>query len=106
MKIRKENLKLALEEYIDETFNGFDFNITNVTNKIISKLSINKYIHTIADMLKDNEGLIDIDELENAIMPEIKRLGVIEIPGIGTKYRLREDDFHILFNKIKEKANG
>ena len=106
MKIRKENLKSALEEYIDETFNGFDFNITNVTNKIISKLAVNKYIHTIADMLKDNEGLIDIDELENAIMPEIKRLGVIEIPGIGTKYRLREDDFHILFNKIKEKANG
>lgn len=106
MKIRKENLKSALEEYVDETFNGFDFNIANVTNKIISKLAINKYIHTIADMLKDDEGLIDVDELENTIMPEIKRLGVIEIPGVGAKYRLREDDFHILFNKIKEKANG
>lgn len=106
MKIRKDMLKTALEEYVDETFNNFDFNITNVTNKIISKLAINKYIHTIADMLKDEDGMINVDELEATIMPEIRRLGLIEIPGIGTKYRLREDDFVILFNKIKEKANG
>lgn len=106
MKIRKDMLKAALEEYVDETFNNFDFNITNVTNKIISKLAINKYIHTIADMLKDEDGMINVDELEATIMPEIRRLGLIEIPGIGTKYRLREDDFVILFNKIKEKANG
>ncbi|MBR3490250.1 MAG: hypothetical protein IKH36_02045 [Bacilli bacterium] len=106
MKIRKDMLKSALDEYTDELFNNFDFNITNITNKVISKLTINKYIDSIADMLKDNEGLIDIDMLESTIMPEIKRLGVIEIPAIGTKYRFREDDFIILFNKIKEKANG
>lgn len=106
MKIRKDMLKSALDEYTDELFNNFDFNITNITNKVISKLAINKYIDSIADMLKDNEGLIDVDMLETTIMPEIKRLGVIEIPAIGTKYRFREDDFIILFNKIKEKANG
>ena len=106
MKIRKDMLKSALDEYTDELFNNFDFNITNITNKVISKLAINKYMDSIADMLKDNEGLIDIDMLETTIMPEIKRLGVIEIPAIGTKYRFREDDFIILFNKIKEKANG
>lgn len=106
MKIRKDMLKSALDEYTDELFNNFDFNITNITNKVISKLAINKYMDSIADMLKDNEGLIDVDMLETTIMPEIKRLGVIEIPAIGTKYRFREDDFIILFNKIKEKANG
>ena len=106
MKIRKEMLKSALEEYVDETFNNFDFNITNVTNKLISKLAINKYIHTIADMLKDEDGMINVDELEATIMPEIKRLGIIEIPGLGTKYRLREEDFIVLFNKIKEKSNA
>lgn len=106
MKIRKEMLKSALEEYTDELFNQFDFNITNITNKIISKLAINKYMDSIADMLKDSEGFINVDDLENTIMPEIKRLGIIEIPGIGTKYRFKEDDFIILFNKIKEKANG
>lgn len=106
MKIRKELLKSALEDYTDELFNQFDFNITNITNKIISKLAINKYMDSIVDMLKDNEGLINIDDLENTIMPEVRRLGIIEIPGIGTKYRFKEDDFIILFNKIKEKANG
>lgn len=106
MKIRKDMLKSALDEYTDELFNNFDFNITNITNKVISKLAINKYMDSIADMLKDNEGFIDVDMLETTIMPEIKRLGVIEIPAIGTKYRFREDDFIILFNKIKEKANG
>lgn len=106
MKIRKELLKSALEDYTDELFNQFDFNITNITNKIISKLAINRYMDSIADMLKDADGLINIDELENTIMPEVRRLGIIEIPGIGTKYRFKEDDFIILFNKIKEKANG
>ena len=106
MKIRKELLKSALEDYTDELFNQFDFNITNITNKIISKLAINKYMDSIADMLKDNEDLINVDDLENTIMPEVRRLGIIEIPGIGTKYRFKEDDFIILFNKIKEKANG
>ena len=57
-------------------------------------------------MLKDSDGLIDIDLLESTIMPEVRRLGLIEIPAIGTKYRFKEDDFIILFNKIKEKANG
>lgn len=106
MKIRKEMLKSALDEYTDELFNNFDFNITNITNKVIIKLAINKYIDSIADMLKDSDGLIDIDMLESTIMPEVKRLGLIEIPAIGTKYRFKEDDFIILFNKIKEKANG
>ena len=61
MKIRKEMLKSALDEYTDEVFNNFDFNITNIVNKVISKLAINKYMDTIADMLKDSDGLIDID---------------------------------------------
>ena len=106
MKIRKEMLKSALEEYVDEIFNTFDFNITNITNKVISKLAINKYIGTIGDMLKDDEGFINVDELEATVMPEIRRLGIVEIPAIGTKYRLREDDFNILFNKIKEQTNA
>ena len=50
MKIRKEMLKSALDEYTDELFNNFDFNITNITNKVISKLAINKYMDSIADV--------------------------------------------------------
>lgn len=106
MKIRKEMLKSALEQYTDELFNNFEFNITNITNKIISKLAINRYMDSIANMLVDENGLINVDELESTIMPEVRRLGIIEIPGIGTKYRFKEDDFIILFNKIKENANA
>ena len=106
MKIRKEMLKSALEQYTDEVFNNFEFNITNITNKIISKLAINRYMDSIANMLVDDQGMINVDELEAIIMPEVRRLGIIEIPAIGTKYRFKEDDFIILFNKIKENANA
>lgn len=106
MKIRKEMLKSALEQYTDEVFNNFEFNITNITNKIISKLAINRYMDSIANMLVDDQGMINVDELEATIMPEVRRLGIIEIPAIGTKYRFKEDDFIILFNKIKENANA
>lgn len=105
MKIRPDMLNIAISEYIDEVFNSFQFNTINVINKIGAKFKAQQMIAPIVQMLGDENGLIDIVKLEEYAMPELKKLGSIEVPAMGTKYTFKESDFINFFNKLKEKSN-
>lgn len=105
MKIRPDMLNLAISEYIDEVFNNFQFNTINVINKIGAKFKAQQMVAPVVQMLGDENGLIDVVKLEEYAMPEFKKLGVVEVPALGTKYTFKEQDFINFFNKLKEKAN-
>jgi hypothetical protein len=104
MNIREDVFMNVMDEYIDETFNGFSFNAVNVLNKIGAKLVFRNFVKKFSNLISDN-GMINIESIENIILPEIQKLGVIEIPAIGTKYTFNENDFIKLFAKMKGKAN-
>lgn len=105
MKIRADMLDSAINEYIDEVFNGLQFNTVNVLNKIGAKIKAKQFIKPIVDALGDEKGMIDITMLEDMAMPELRKLGSIEVPAMGTKYTFKESDFINFFNKLKEKSN-
>lgn len=104
MKIREDMLMSVVDEYIDEVFNGFTFNTINVLNKIGAKLKAKQAICAICKMIGDDQHILDIDQIESVVMPEVRKLGVIEVPGIGTKYTFNENDFIKLFAKMKERG--
>lgn len=105
MKIRADMLDSALSEYIDELFNTFQFNAINVLNKIGAKVKAKQMIKPLVDTLGDADGKIDVLMLEELAMPEIRKLGNVDIPAMGTKYIFKESDFINFFNKLKEKSN-
>lgn len=45
--------------------------------------------------------MIDVDFLEQTVLEEVKKLGSIMIPAIGTSYKLNEQDVQNLFAKIR-----
>ena len=49
---------------------------------------------------------MNVDDLESFLMPEVKKLGVIEIKGINRKFNLKEDDFVKLFARIKSRSSN
>lgn len=104
MKIREDLLISVINDYIDEIFNGFTFNTVNVLNKIGAKIKAKQLVCTFCKTFGDEQHKVDVDTIENMTMPEIRKLGVVEIPGIGNKYTFNENDFIKLFAKIKEKA--
>lgn len=105
MKIREDMMLSAVEDYIEEIFGGFKFNTINALNKIGVTLAARKAVKKFCALVGDENGVVDVDELEGVVMPEVRKLGVVEIPAIGTKYTFNENDFIKLFAKIKEKAN-
>ena len=96
---------MAMSEYLDEVFNSFQFNTINVINKIGAKFKLEQMMTPVVNMLGDDKGMIDVVKLEEYAMPELKKLGMVEIPAIGTRYTFKEQDFINFFNKLKEKAN-
>lgn len=106
MKIRLETLKSVLEDYIDETFNGFKQDLANMMNRVGAKMRLGQMITDYGDMVADAQGYINVTDLENYVMPEVRKLGIIEISGIGKKFSFNENDVIKLLSKIKEKSTN
>ena len=104
MKIRLELLKSVIEDYIDETFNGFKQDLANMMNRVGAKMRLGQMITDYGDTMTDSQGMIDVTALENYVLPEVRKLGIIEVAGIGKKFTFNENDVIKLFSKIKEKS--
>lgn len=104
MKIRTELLKTALEDYIDEVFNGFNQDLANMINRVGAKMKLGQMMTDYGRAIADAEGYINVSELENYVMPEVRKLGIIEINGVGKRFSFNESDVAKLFSKIKEKS--
>lgn len=104
MKIRIELLKTALEDYIDEVFNGFNQDLANMINRVGAKMKLGQMVTEYGTTLADAEGFINISELENYVMPEVRKLGIIEVNGVGKRFSFNESDVTRLFSRIKEKC--
>lgn len=104
MKIRLELLKSVIEDYIDETFDGFKQDLANMMNRVGAKMRLGQMITDYGDTMTDSQGMIDVTSLENYVLPEVRKLGIIEVTGIGKKFSFNENDVIKLFSKIKEKS--
>lgn len=74
----------------------------DATNAIAVKMYVHNKLGNQLSMLADEKGMIDVDFLEDITKEEMKKLGSIIIPAIGTSYKLNEVDVHNLFAKIRE----
>lgn len=79
-----------------------ELNLKNATNAIAVKMYVHNKLGNQLSMLADEKGMIDVDFLEDITKEEMKKLGSIIIPAIGTSYKLNEVDVHNLFAKIRE----
>lgn len=104
MKIRLEVLKSVLEDYVDEVFDGFKQDLANMMNRVGAKMRLGQMITDYGDTMADAQGHVDVTALENYVMPEVRKLGIIEVAGIGKKFTFNEGDVIKLFSRIKEKS--
>lgn len=105
MKIKADDLKEVLLEYVEDMFNQFTQGWENMVNKVSIKMLIANRLNALAPMF-DEAGRINVDDLESFLMPEVKKLGVIEVKGINRKFNLKEDDFIKLFARIKSRSSN
>lgn len=106
MKIRLEILKNVLEDYIDEVFDGFKQDLANMINRVGAKMKLGQMITDYGNAIADEEGHIDVSTLENYVMPEVRKLGIIEIAGVGKRFSFNENDVIKLFSRIKERSTN
>lgn len=106
MKIRLELLQSVIDEYIDEVFNGFKQDLANMINRVGAKMRVTQAIEDYGKVIADEQGIVNVDRLEKYVMPEVRKLGIIEINGVGKKFSFNEGDVMKLFSKIKEKSTN
>ena len=105
MKIKADDLKDVLMNYVEEMFNQFSQGWENMVNKVTIKMLIANKLNALLPMF-DSDGKLNVDDLEAFLMPEVRKLGVIEIKGINRKFNLKEDDFIKLFAQIKSRSTN
>lgn len=105
MKIKAETLKSVLLDYVDTLFAGFTQDWGNMLNKVAVKMLISNRFKDLAPLF-DQEGNLNVEDLEALLMPEVKKLGLIEISGINKRYSFKEDDFLRLFAQIKSRSTN
>ncbi len=105
MRIKESDLRSVLNEYIDEVFAGLAQDWWNVGNKLGAKIILGRQLDKYLPMFTDQDGYIDLTNVEEYTMPEIRKMGVLDVPGIGKNYSFNENDFLRLFAKLKGKAN-
>ena len=105
MRIKSDDLREVLMNYIEEMFAQLTQGWENMVNKVVIKMLINNKFNVL-DPLFDNEGKMNVEDLENFLMPEVRKLGVIEIKGLNKQFNLREDDFIRLFAQIKSRSTN
>ena len=86
-------------------FNQFSQGWENMVNKVTIKMLIANKLNALLPMFDSDEKL-NVDDLEAFLMPEVRKLGVIEIKGINRKFNLKEDDFIKLFAQIKSRSTN
>lgn len=104
MDIRVEQAKSAVMEYIEETFSGLEFNMSNVGSLMFAKIMVDRKFDGIVSLITDESGLISVDLLEKYGSEAMSKLGAIEIPKLGGKLLFRQDDFVRLISKLKSKG--
>ena len=105
MRIRSDDLREVLMNYIEEMFAQLTQGWENMVNKVVVKMLINNKFNVLAPLF-DNEGKMNVEDLENFLMPEVRKLGIIEIKGLNKQFNLREDDFIRLFAQIKSRSTN
>lgn len=105
MRIKSDDLKEVLMNYVEELFTQFTQSWENMVNKVAVKMLISNKFGTLAPMF-DNESKLNVDDLESFLMPEVRKLGVIEINGLNRKFSFKEDDFVRLFAQIKSRSTN
>ena len=103
MRIKSDDLRDVLMNYIEDMFAQLTQGWENMVNKVVIKMLINNKFNVLSPMF-DAEGKLNVDDLENFLMPEVRKLGVIEIKGLNKQFNLREDDFIRLFAQIKSRS--
>lgn len=103
MKIRNEVAKEVILEYIEETFQGFEFSMRNVLGMIGAKMLVHNNFDKVLPVIS-KDGYVDIDTLELIAVPEVEKLGKFELPGVGTKYSFGPEDVKKLIHKLKQRG--
>ena len=105
MRIKSDDLRDVLMNYIEDMFAQLTQGWENMVNKVVIKMLINNKFNVLSPMF-DAEDKLNVDDLENFLMPEVRKLGVIEIKGLNKQFNLREDDFIRLFAQIKSRSTN
>lgn len=105
MKIKSEDLKDVLMNYVETLFAQFSQGWENMVNKVAVKMLISNRFNEISPLF-DKDGKMSVDDLEAFLLPEVKKLGVIEISGLNRKFNFKEDDFIKLFAQIKSRSTN
>lgn len=105
MKIKADDLKDVLMAYVEEMFSQFTQGWENMVNKVAIKMLISNKFDNLAPFF-DADGKVNVDDLEAFLLPEVKKLGVIDIKGINRRFNFKEDDFIKLFAQIKSRSTN
>jgi hypothetical protein len=105
MKIKSEALKEVLMNYVEGLFAQFSQGWENMINKVAVKMLISNRFNELAPLF-DKDGNMNVDDLEAFLLPEVKKLGVIEIKGLNKQFNFKEDDFIKLFAQIKSRSTN
>lgn len=101
MEVRSEVLQQATKEYIDEMFSKTELNLKNAINAVGAKMMVHNKLGQYLPLLANEQGLIDVDFLEEAVSEQVKKMGSIVVPAVGTSYKLNEDDIKAFFGKVR-----
>lgn len=105
MRIKSDALKTVLLDYVEDLFAQFTQGWENMMNKVIVKMLISNRFKDLAPLF-DQEGYMNVEDLEAFLLPEVKKLGIIEVNGINKRYSFKEDDFLRLFAQIKARSTN
>jgi hypothetical protein len=81
MRIRESDLRSVLNEYIDEVFAGFTQDWWNIGNKLGAKILLGRQLDKYLPMFTDKEGYVDLSNVEEYTLPEIRKMGVLDVPA-------------------------
>ena len=101
MEVRSEVLQEAMKQFVDDMFSKTELNLRNAVNAIGAKVMMHNKVGQFLPLLENEKGMIDIDFLEKTVNEEVKKMGSIIIPAIGTTYKLNEQDVQNLFAKAR-----
>lgn len=101
MEVRIEVLQEAMKQFVDDMFSKTELNLKNAINAIGAKVMMHNKVGQFLPFLANEQGMIDVDFLEKTVLEEVKKMGSIMIPAIGTTYKLNEQDVQNLFAKVR-----
>ncbi len=100
--ITKENLRNAVDEFVDNMFQsvpekGWGLYVQRGLASYMIEMNFD-----MVDAFLDKDGFINVDMLEKSVLPQLNKVGVIQVGA----FTLRNDDFTNFFNTIRKFDNG